>query len=231
VRKEKFGMFIPAKFIGLLALVFVLNAPPAFAEDSEHERRKQAGPAEAEQRIVGVARPRIADGGIGLDVIDDRHLTHFWLENVEEMVCSRPDMPYPYKCAFRGLGEIAQGRTVVCTTKGVQHRWPNWFLARCSVDGVDIGEEMVRKGYAHRVDRGWSMMAGRWQWGQPGPVGGGPPGLVSAVVAQHEYREQDDSAHMIGSGIAHELVMLGAVIAVSIALALLKPLRRWATRD
>jgi hypothetical protein len=190
------GMFIPLRFIGLLALVFALKAPLTFAESGwESERRNQDGPTVGEQRIVGAARARIADGGISLDVVDDGHLTRFWLENVEEKrVCSRPDMPYPYKCAFRGLGEIVQGRTVVCTTKGVQHRWPDGFLGRCSVDGIDIGEEMVRKGYADRVGTGWPMMAG-------------------------------------GSGMGRDLGILGAVIAVCIGLALLKPVRRWATRD
>lgn len=80
----------------------------------------------------------------------------------------------PYRCGQRAaiaLSDMTAGRTVQCLQSG-KDRWGR-IVARCAIDGLDLGDWMVEKGwaiayrkysldYVEAEDRARSSGAGIW---------------------------------------------------------------------
>jgi endonuclease YncB( thermonuclease family) len=65
----------------------------------------------------------------------------------DDQLCQRDGRPW--RCGDRSAGALralAHGRLVVCITDGTDRY--RRILARCSVEGVDLAETMVRQGWA-----------------------------------------------------------------------------------
>ena len=126
-------------------LTFLTIIAAALLVTSANSQVRDARPDEAAFPIKkGFAR--IIDGDTMS--VQDRNIRLYGIDAPERyQTCSRDGVEY--WCGFEAtnaLRKIVRGRSVVCVVRGEDRHWR--YIAICSVDGIDIGREMVRRGWA-----------------------------------------------------------------------------------
>lgn len=147
MRRRLLDLALAAAILGVMALLVARGfSPPA------ETVRGAARVADGDSLAIG-------GGRIRLKGIDAPELAQTCRRGGEEWPCGRN--------ARDRLAQLAAGRTVSCEGKG--HDRYGRLLARCAVDGLDLGRAMVEEGWAvafggYEAAEAAARSAGRGLW-------------------------------------------------------------------